>query len=367
MSVTSVALGLTLLALPLVQVAAESCDLDKQKDQRRKSLEFVSIVALSQLISNIGKNIARDDRLNSLQAVIHSFKEATFVTSTPSCDEIRPTHHPQYTGLSWLVEIPTDANADILVVRDRLSFIASENSERFQFVGNTFSDLEKSQEITVSSTIDFVLNNLDLLLFDSTNRRPRLIVSAPYWKVSEFGEKVIGFLKTNHHEKQIQNYVDFSAKHILCITQSGQIELESPNLSLPDWKSEIEKKAASCRSAVQVGPSYFNEKHLSAGISGSSKNQARRNILIRLARTDKSMRTFLWTIPYPISPFDAMVVIEAISEDLAKEGELLHWAVGLQDDKFMTGPLISDRGHFIPLTETDIQTGGFLMFFDSVQ
>jgi len=370
MSIISVALGLALLALPFVQLAAQPCNLNEQKDQRSASLELVSADALSKLSPSIADNIDQDDWLNNIQAVTYIFRETEFMASTPSCSERDLVRYPKHVGLSWLIEIPTKSYASILVVRNKLSHAAAQAPHRFRLVRNILSDFEKSREISISSTIDFVSHNLDLLFSDSPDLRPRLIVSAPYWKVSESGEKVIGFLKTQDNQKPTQDYVAFSAKHILCVDSNGQLELISPDKSLPDSqrKSDMKTRATSCGSAVQVGPSYFDLERgqLSAGISGLSLNQTRRNILIRLGTGDQPTRTFLWTIPSPVSPFDAMVVIEALSEKLAGKGEFLHWAVGLQDDKFMTGPLILDHGRFTPLTETDIQTGAFLVFFDSV-
>lgn len=76
-------------------------------------------------------------------------------------------------------------------------------------------------------------------------------------------------------------------------------------------------------------------------------------------------RTFLWTSVGAVSPFDAMVVIEVVAEELAGKDTVL-WAVGLQDDEFVSGPLLFGRGRRpMALAATDVPTGAVLVVFDA--
>ena len=128
-----------------------------------------------------------------------------------------------------------------------------------------------------------------------------------------------------------------------------------------------ERVIEECKNAFQVGPAYFENGKDKIGISDTSPDRGRRNVLIRLTEGGASEKLYLWSTVSPISQFDTMVVVETITDRLEMS---IKWAVGLQDRAFLSGPLIfsgdgSEDRRPLRLAATDKPTGALLVFFDS--
>ena len=362
------------LLLSITHIAQAECKpgaLDRQKEQRAGSLEALKKINYTEL--NPSEDSSQDDQLGKVWMIFYSFKGISFKASTYRCKKSRMVDYREHRGISWIVDVSDYKRVGILDVRGALSDYARRNPERYQVRHNFFVDVESGSEIPISSTIDFVKANLVHFFPDSDTQPPRAIVSGPYWKTSEYGEEVIGlFKKVGDGSDLSQGYhVNFRARHILCTMDTG-LDLISPPIAEPPYegdalKREMERQTEKCSSAIQIGPAYFerNEQMNKTGIAGLSLSEAARNILIRAVGNDKSEKTFLWTIKSRISPFDAMVLIEAIADELVGEKSIA-WAVGLTDDDFLSGPtILLDDGSEYDLAPTDSSVGALLVFYGS--
>lgn len=335
--------------------AQERCNLRCQADLRRQTL--------------VELTIELDTEIPGL--VQFSFDSSKFTATTYGGKRPREVNYPSYTGLAWLLEIPTDSRGRIISIRHRLFSLAKQPEGRYALAGDYLLDLEEGREIRVESTVDFFENNREF--FDSASSSG-IVVSGPFWKQEEWGERPLGLLLLED-EGLVQPMANFSARHVLCLKRSGvdlfsveKVMRESNVKRFEDVAELIGKRVVSvCKNAIQVGPAYFEqrigkESDNQVGIAGISIGEQRRNILLRLGRPgDEAGKIFLFTTMSNVSPFDAMVVIEAISEKLSGENSIL-WAVGLQDAEFLSGPLIVDGGRTIRLNSTNLPTGALLLF-----
>ena len=361
-----------LLVLSFTTSADAVCDpgeLEAQKESRARSLELRGPQLLSEMYTF--SHLEDDSQFANVWETFYSFRRVTFEGSTYRCGKRRKVDYPEQHGRSWIFDVTGLKTAAILNVRQALIDAADNYPERYQLRHEYFIDREKGRELRISSTIDFVIGNMEIFFPRLGGRMPRVMVSGPYWKPSEYGEKVIGLLKTPEVGSElIQGYhVDFRGRHILCVTGEG-IELISPRASeirgsKAEFKRKMEDQTDKCSSAIQIGPAYF-ELHgemNQVGIAGLSLSEARRNIVIRAITPDKTEKTFLWTGENPISPFDAMVLVEAIC-DLLVGKKSIAWAVGLSDDDFRSGPIIIlDNGSHYRLAPTDPPVGAMLVFY----
>ena len=344
-------------------------ELQEQKQNRASSLQLVAPRPLAELYSL--SHLAKDSQFRNVWEILYSFGKITFEATTYGCNKQRQVDYPERHGRSWIYDVTELKTAAILDVRQVLSETADRQPDRYRVRHGYFIDAVMGRELRIASTIDFVVANPEFFFFRLEGQIPRAMVSGPYWKASEYGEKVIGLLKTPEDGNDLgQSYhVDFRGRHILCATEEG-IDLISPESKEDDGRGELkekmERQAGKCTSAIQIGPAYFerNGEMNKTGIAGLSLSEARRNIVIRAIAPDKSEKTFLWTGEQPISPFDAMVLIEAICDRLVGK-QSIQWAVGLSDDHFLSGPVILlDNGSFYPLAPTDPPVGALLVFYE---
>ena len=344
------------------------CDLDGQKQRRKQS---------GRVVIRPAEQTKEPVHWAHVKLTIAFFDAIEIESTTYSCDKSRNANHPGYVTYGWLTEVPVNSPAEFLSIPHAVRSLATKNPRRYEVRRNTWIDLETNSVVSVEPTIDFLLEHGRALVPDVWWGRVGLIVSAPYWKVTETGPAAIGFLKLEGAGRGgvgevRQNYVNFSGRHILCARRNGGIDLISPETTetLAGGPAQaMEKKAAECSSAVQVGPAYFelgdegDARRNKTGIAGLSLEKARRNILFR-TRSTGSEKMFLWTSVGALSPFDAMVLVELLADQVVAENSVV-WAVGLQDDEFISGPLLfSDRGRAAALADTDVPTGAVLVIFD---
>ena len=366
----SLALTLPVLVLSLATSPLEAeefdCDLNRQMNMRMASLADVSIQPFEDAAD--GMTNETEGWFRRLQVTFHNFQRTEFAASTYSCSEAKVMTYPETYGIGFLLEIPVGSFAEVLLVREEIGKAVEREPERYMMLGDVLVDRKQRQDVRIRSTVDFLVEGREVLFDESGKRNPRLALSGPYWRVAEFGEKIIGYLKTSKYgERHNQQYENFSARHILCISGNDvDVILAVMNLAPSKQKQAMEKKAKKCAEAIQVGPNYLaydGEQHL-AGIGGLSLNEKRRNILMRVGGEQGQDSLFLWSTVTPISAFDAMVVLEKLA-DSAADGRAVKWAVSLADGEMFNGPLIfGGEGSAIALSEVERSVGAFLVFFE---
>ena len=267
---------------------------------------------------------------------------ATSKVPPDSCPDMQ---YPKLLGFGWLYEIPGDTRAEVIVARHAVSKKESQG------------DLMRTE-----STIDFFVTNQERIL-ETDTRRLRLVVSGPFWTIDEDGVRAFGFLKTSADDKdESREYEDRAfARSVLWLKEN------TVDLFVPSERDMEERVIEECKNAFQVGPAYFENGKDKIGISDTSPDRGRRNVLIRLTEGGASEKLYLWSTVSPISQFDTMVVVETITDRLEMS---IKWAVGLQDRAFLSGPLIfsgdgSEDRRPLRLAATDKPTGALLVFFDS--
>ncbi len=315
------------MALLVLPSARAECDLDTQRNTRKDSLDFLRIIPI--------KDIGGSD-LEGLFMAIFSFNETSIQAPADSCPDMR---YPKFRGFGWLYEIPSNTRAEVIVARDAVSVKGPQGKPR-----------------RIESTIDFFVANQKFIL-ETDTRRLRMVVSGPFWRVEEDGERASGLLKTAANDKT-QRYIDRAfARSVLCLKENT-VDLFVP--SERDMEERVIEEE--CKSAFQVGPAYFESGKNKIETSALSLDRGRRNVLIRLSEEKASEKLYLWSTVSPISRFDTMVMVDAIAGNLEKS---IEWAVGLQDRAFLSGPLIfSKDGRPLRLAATNKRTGALLVFFD---
>lgn len=349
------------------QASEQICDLNEQKAKRQDSIELIRMKSMQEVFGGELEGIEERSWLKKLRLVVFEFGGTTFEASTYLCDRRREVSYPKYRGTAWLVEVPSGAAAEILVIRDAFAELVRETPERYEAAGKLILDLEEGREFRVESTLSFLVSARDLLYPESQGRKLRLAVSGPYWKVAKYGEGVIGFLRTSRNEDRAnQEYEEFSARHILCI-EEGKVGLIRVSRG-GDGKRNVEearKRAERCTDGIQVGPNYleYDGQKSHAGIGGVSLSPERRNVLVQLGENGKEDRLLLLSTTTPISAFDAMVLIAEVGK-MVGENVVVKWAVGLADGQLLNGPAVFDDESMTMFTESDRPAGAYLVFYE---
>ena len=360
---------LLFLVTPIVQ---GYCDVEEEKARRKASLIDAGILDVSNMLE---ETLPNDSWIRKLKLTQHLFLPGELSPSLSNCiDTYQGKRLEQSTAgglaLGWLLEISARAEAEVLVIRDGLEEVASHNPDRYNLTGNLFVDWKERREIRVDSTIDFLADNLEIFFPESESRIPRLAISGPRWKVTEFGEEVIGLLKTARNESRLNQPYDVnSEENVLCVRE-GRIEIVGPpsDASPRERRREIELKVEECTDAIQVGPSYLElvDAVEEQDIGGDLFSEARRSVLFQTTDPSLDAKMFLWTTIEPVSRFDGMIAIESIAASL-DNGSTIDWAFELADEQFVSGPYIFEKGGSLSvLSESDRPVGAILVFSESV-
>ena len=373
------ALGIPLLVILLsvanpLRADTQTCNLDEQMEKRRQSLVRVDMIPVTEVLKqNLDTgdgsiDIAEGNWLKQIWITAFIFSAMKMVATDYHCERKEELEYPQRSGVGWLVEIPSDAYAEIFLVSDGVADAVAGSEDRFEKDGRYLYDKDNRREYRIDSTLDFLIEAQDILLPPINGRQLRLAVSGPYWRAAEWGEEVIGYLRTTKNGRvSDQRYVNYSARHILCIRNGAVSLISAPmDMSGRDLASNLSEQAENCSDAVQIGPNYFEKSgsKIRPGIGGLSRREERRNILVKIVDRNSEEKLFLWSTVGPINPFDAMVVIDKLSRNWGNE-TTINWAVGLVDDELLSGPVVFDgNSGILALTDTDIRSGGFLLFYE---
>lgn len=333
--------------------------LDRQRSARSSDLTVMSEISNSTFTP---------------QMISFKFDAGKHIATNFSCSREEETEYSTYTGYAWVINLPKDPMGDVISVRDRVYRYVGDNEE-IEIIGDNIVNIRTGGQIRVESTIDFFLQNATIFPEALTTR---LLISGPFWQPGEFGERAIGIVKGATGEFT-QPYKDFSAHHVLCFVSQGGIDLidrsvvmhQNPGLKPSQIDDLIQKMAdEKCRAAIQVGPTFFEKSYEAdsdarTGVSGLSRRPGRRNIITAMLNQDGTKTYFIMSTISSISSFDTMVLIEKTASKLSlrdsNEDPHLLWSVGLQDDRFLSGPVLVDGAHMVRLTDTDKPTGALIL------
>ena len=311
------------------------------------------------------------DAGHGLQLVSYGFDKMSMRAVTYSGRDVGVLDYPAIGGFAWLVRLDPDWQGDVYQVRQVLNQRAGAEPGRYLMTPDVLLDVEEGIELRIKSRIRFFAEHRDLF---PDSERVRLVISAPFWKQEEYGEAPLGLIKTRTGGQQ-QGYLDFSARHLLCFGDRGTDLIDADwmldrlggEASTAEMTIAMEREVRSrCEAAVQVGPTFIerrrgSETNLQYGISGASIREAARNIFMAVAGTDGSSETYIVSTPSSIGSFDMMVVLDRIAA-LALDGREILWAVGIQDEELLSGPLILENGRAISLNSIDNPAGALVVF-----
>jgi len=228
-------------------------------------------------------------------------------------------------------------------------------------------------EYGLEATIDFFIEHREA--FELADEF-RLVLSGPFWRQEDFGEVPIGLIKSRNGGLQ-QRYVDFVARHILCFRSEGLSLIDRGVVSnfVPVQEingdarqravtAEMESRVAQeCGAAIQVGPTLWEPQADGSapqpGISGLSMREGRRNVIFSLAGP-RGPRTFMISSISSVGSFDTMALVQGLAQVIEPEGSV-EWAVGMQDEQYLSGPVLVEDGTVHRLTDTDVPTGALVV------
>ncbi len=366
----SFVLSFVYFALP-ASAQCPSGTLEKQFEERRKSVQPVQV----------------EPKEMEATFVTAHFDAAAFSATTFSCGTKRKESYPAFTAYSWLIELPQEFTGRVFDIRRELNRIIESDPENLEVSGNTLFNYDTEEEQYITPTIDFYLYNKELL---DPKGKVRLILSGPYWRQEEFGENAMGLLQTpggkvktdeGERGKAEQDYQYFSAKHVLCFTKTGvemfdwnvyAIKAKYDPTASKSQKTKLKKQIGKamqkqaeeeCESAFQAGPAFWDRKTEEGsaipGISGLSLQAGPRNLLFRIRNGEES-RTFIVSTISALSPFDIMVYIDALKDAIDPDAEI-SWAIGVQGEEYLSGPVFVDGDRVSRLTLTNRITGALLV------
>ncbi|NOE33483.1 MULTISPECIES: hypothetical protein [unclassified Ruegeria] len=300
-----------------------------------------------------------------------AFSQTEFFATNFRCSVTRQQAYPAYRAFTWLIELPNDEEYSVLPIRNLTNAALESEGSNIQRIGDIVLFLESGRELFLSSSIDFLVNNNELLFPDSSQFR--LLVSGPFFRPTKDGEEPIGIILSKTLGK-LGEYRNFSGRHVLCVGQNGLDLLErdwlAEKLGVPTSNekvldSAIDKYATeNCSDAFQTGPAFWERPRSGdtqsvPGISGLSLRAAQRNVIFRIG-SGEDYRTFLASSISSVSSFDMMVIVAAIAAEIDDTLPVV-WAIGLQDEDYLAGPLLQLDGNQMRLAPTHRPTGAVLV------
>ncbi len=338
----------------------ESCRADLRREQAEARRAAFDVDAFG--VQDLG---------GDLQIVSYGFERSRNRAMTYSGRDVGILDYPASGGFVWLLRIDPDLQGDVFQVRDVLDKAARREPNRYLVTPDVLLDIDKGIELRINSTIRFFAENRDRF---PGGESVRVVLSGPFWRQEEYGEDALGLVK-NRRDGLVQGWLDFSARHVLCFPESGvdliDADLVSDRLDGEILPAELtvamEREVRSrCEAAIQVGPTFIERRRqretgLQYGISGASVREAARNIVMAVAREGGGSDVFVVTTMSSISSFDMMVVLERIAALAFGEREIL-WAVGIQDEELLSGPLMIRDGRAISLNSIDNPAGALVVF-----
>lgn len=254
------------------------------------------------------------------------------------CDVASPNSY-----FGWLIEVPTTAIAAIFELENEIEKLL--RSERgYLRSGRLLFNAVTEEAVFADSTISFLASQVDLFFPREEGKILKLAVSGPSWRLSEFGEDILGYLKTSENGVRPRKpYNPALAGYILCIKE-GRITLiqGERQASWEELKGQMDAAADHCGEAIQVGPSFLRrDVNVSEQVTEDLREPQHRNILLRTT-TGGREKTYLWSSAQPIPWVDASLITEDILASL--EGDIAEsWAVGLAGGKRAAGPYLFDK------------------------
>lgn len=303
-----------------------------------------------------------------------AFDSVSILATNFDCDREREVRFPEFSAFGWIVEIPESAHFTYISLQHSFQETVnqSEFGERYRVFDQIIIDTESGQEFVFDSTLGFFLENREF--FDYSGE-PAVLISGPFWDFGSIGPVPVGLDRPSGSSLLNQSYINFSAGHVLCLTDNNGPTVEyRPSSSLNNPVDRMDDYALErCQNgAFQVGPAYFDPSitdpngPLLPGISGLSNTPSNKSILISTESASGQVTHFLLTTISDIGAFDAMVMIHALVDELGGETKL-RWAVGMQDDSFLSGPIILRNDHVYRHSDIDIPVAGILIVEQSSQ
>jgi hypothetical protein len=306
-----------------------------------------------------------------LRLVSFAFDRSEGRAATYGGRDLGEATFPAIGGFAWLYRLGPDLVGDVVQIRQMLDAVAASDRDRYYVTPDIFLDVEEGVEFEIETTIRFLIENGELFP-EAGLDRVRVVFSGPFWRQQEYGEEALGLIKTRG-EGQRQGYVDFSARHVLCMGERGVDLIDADLVAHERQAAEAELVIAMesevrtrCEAAVQIGPTFIERRRggegsLRYGISSASRRPAARNLVMAVAGPDGAREVFVVTTTSSIGSFDMMIVLEQIAALTLEGGEIV-WAVGIQDEDQMSGPLILSDGRATSINSIDRPTGALIVF-----
>jgi hypothetical protein len=290
-----------------------------------------------------------------------------------SCKERKSLEHPARTVTGWLYQFGPSPRFEVFDSEEQFLEFADKN-EDYEANGAFITNVKAAESFEVESSIKFLLDHAAILGKDVLSYE--VIVSGPFWRRVEFLEVPVGLIKSGGGEL-VSGLREFNAENVLCSNETGleligfdSIRRKEKTERFSVVKSVVEEYVREqCDDAIQIGPAYFEPNVEEAvglvGVSGFSMKEGVRTALFETRTKEGKSANFMLTTAGPISSFDTMVLLVTLFEKIKLDGDMLVWAVGLQDDEYATGPVFVSEEKLLPVNDISVPTGALLLFKSS--